>query len=45
MFPAKHSDDQTEEHIDHNHDNAWLAVAAGKTFKKHGKKKKKKQVE
>lgn len=28
MFPAKDSDDQTEERIGHNHDNVWLAEAA-----------------
>lgn len=28
MFLTKHSDDQTEEHIDHNHDNAWFVEAA-----------------
>lgn len=28
MFLTKHSDDQTEEHIDHNHDNVWFVEAA-----------------
>lgn len=28
MFQAKHSDDQTEEHICHSHDNALLVEAA-----------------
>lgn len=28
MFQAKHNDDQTEEHIFHNHDNALPVEAA-----------------
>lgn len=28
MFPAKHNDDQTEEHICHNHGNALPVEAA-----------------
>lgn len=41
MFRAKHNDDQTEEHICHNHDNASLLEAANilHTLKKNIKQK------